>query len=301
MSEAFKHQGRFITGLRYQVQQFQFGWEPGQRVAMKGNGLAFDAAEQNEAEAHMAKIWPCLRAGNERGYLNIFPMVTGYSLVDGRSCEALGADLKCTLQNDKPAMCRTVPFDPILPETLQGAVLPRFTRYGCVWPADDGVASDDLIYRDRAIVHDQMKADFNERGTALVATAREVEPLAMFMSAGADFAPATADVFMASARGGWCETSMAPLLLASAMVHPEKREEYRAFARSQIALINEEIGLAMKRKDKRDRERTGTLRNYVPQYENVLTAFDDPDFEARSLPAMRNVSALDSSDEPQSA
>lgn len=204
-------------------------------------------------------------------YPHIYPIVTGYAKGNGQSCPALAPDGTCNLHDDKPAMCRSVPFDPALPEHLQAIVLRRFARaHECMKPTaqPDGT---DVIFRDGRITDPSAKADYERRLAAMRKERDVFKILSSFIPKSNGTLSPTAEQFTRTVeKKGWIETAMSSLLfvlLNDKQITPAIAESY---LRAQVALIEPQIAAALERRRSADRERTATMRLYLAEYARIL-------------------------------
>ena len=120
LPELFRHQRVFIgtLGLR-RVRRVRA------RDSLGRGSAALEASEEDRAAC--ARIAAdCLHpmsTNDTSGYDLLFAPL-GFDDPSLGRCPALGQDSRCTIHGrDKPAMCRAVPFDPLMPDRLQHLVL----------------------------------------------------------------------------------------------------------------------------------------------------------------------------------
>jgi Fe-S-cluster containining protein len=140
VGEVFKYQDIFITSLYWSA-----------RPVPKKHVINFkgETVDAHRLGNHIASFpAPSFDDKVATLYPHIYPIVTGFT--QGSPCPALAGDgTTCTLHADKPAMCRSVPFDPALPEHMQGIVLREF-RHDCMTRTPATEAAN-IIYRDERI------------------------------------------------------------------------------------------------------------------------------------------------------
>lgn len=281
VDEAFKYQEMFIIGLRYQVQHYEqygkliAGWMDGQIFSSKDMALFVD---------RLREIFPAIHGGSNGSFLNVYPFVSGYSLAPGNMCEALGESMECKLHNDKPTMCKSVPFDPIMPESLQFYTLRRFKEYGCISEGNSESVSQRIVYRNGEIVDPEFRSAFQSRFSDISNEKGGVAFVALSMKEGSPMAPNLSMVMNSAAAGGWVETEMSPLLFYMALNDFHMIGPINSFIENQINLIGGEIEKAIVRQNKQERDRTRVLRNYVNAYRRTLKIINSEDFPRQNMP-----------------
>lgn len=262
IEEVFKYQSVFITGLHWSIHS----------VADK-SFVAHPLDPKrllpaSKLKAHYASFLPSIDTPRHTEYPFIYPIVTGYTLAEGESCSALNADGTCSIHSDKPEMCRAVPFDPILPEHLQGPVLAGFKRYGCMTESSD--AGGSILFDGERITDPDYQTSFAVRVQAIREDClQHLNALIDLLGRGdapGKFGLPSFDAFReVTGRGSWFETSMAPLLLRLGLL-PAFAERVQAFIASQQHLIEASIEHSMRLRLKTHRKRTDMMRSYLAQY-----------------------------------
>jgi Fe-S-cluster containining protein len=261
IDEVFKYQNTFISGLRWS------GYAVPKKYTMTFKGETVDAQKMRNHLASFAA--PSFDDKGDTIQPHIYPIVTGYTLE--RSCSALNADETCSLHADKPTMCRSVPFDPAMPEHMQDIILRNF-GLDCVTKTQAPDAAN-VIYRDGRITDASCKADYDRRLAVMQKDKSALATLSYFMSEKPSaLAPAMPDFMQTVDRGGWIETSMLPLLLVLLKNEEITRQVAGNYLHSQIALIDTGISAARERHHHNERGRTEMMRKYVTSYRKC---FDD--------------------------
>jgi Fe-S-cluster containining protein len=261
IDEVFKYQNTFISGLRWT------GHAIPKKYTMPFKGEIVDAQKMRNHLASFAA--PSFDDKGNTIQPHIYPLVTGYAL--GRGCNALNADETCSLHANKPTMCRSVPFDPAMPEHMQDIILRDF-GLDCVTETQAPDAAN-VIYRDGRITDASCKADYDRRLAVMQKDKSPLATLSYFMSEKPSaLAPARADFMQTVDRGGWVETTMLPLLLVLLKNEEITRQVAGNYLHSQIALIDTGISAALERHHHNERGRTEMMRKYVTSYRKC---FDD--------------------------
>jgi hypothetical protein len=165
-------------------------------------------------------------------------------------------------------MCRSVPFDPALPEHMQGAVLRDFS-HDCMTKTEAPDAAN-VIYRNGRITGAACKDDYDRRLAAMRKDQSTLTRLSYFiLDEPTEFGPSKAEFMMTIRNGGWIETPMMPLLfvlLRNKEISPQDAENY---LHTQITLI--EAGMdAGSQPARRPHNRASTMRDYLAMYSKLL-------------------------------
>jgi len=184
------------------------------------------------------------------------------------SCTALNADGTCSLHADKPDMCRSVPFDPMLPEALQAPTIAAFKRFGCMTETDDASA-DNVIFDDGRITDADYKAHYEKRLDAMKRDSEALLQLVFLLGKGDQPGmlglPSLNDFLEFTEDGSWLERSMAPLLVLYRLLQLTP-SRVREFIAAQERLITAGIENAMRQRQKSHRARTNVMRRYLDEY-----------------------------------
>lgn len=258
--EIFKYQHDFIIGLRFSAQQ-----KPSDNMVLT-NDKSLTKLEAQEWEDHLKGITPTLTADGKQYHLQIYPFVAGYSIVDGNSCEQLAHDNSCKIHEHRPLMCRAVPFDIIMPESLQEFCLESFKNYGCVSDSNESINSLELIYKEKTISTNEYSFSFKAKLEAWKGDLNTTALIATLMHKKSPYMPDIDTILDVAENGGWFETDVSPVLMTSLSQGLQKENDTVDFINAQTALIEQEVYKALQRKDKRERERTNTLRGYLRTY-----------------------------------
>jgi Fe-S-cluster containining protein len=237
--------------------------------------LLLPASKQKE---HYAAFLSPFNISGHTGYPFIYPVVTGYTLADGEPCSALNTDGTCSIHADKPDMCRAVPFDPVLPENLQGPVLAQFKRHGCMAETREA-SSVDVIFECQRITNPDYQASFAARFQAIRTDClQHLNSLVGLLGPGdapGKLGLPSLNAFREIAgRGSWFETSMVPLLLRLGLL-PAFAHRVREFIEAQQKLIEQAIDHSIQVGIKAHRKRTEMMRNYLAQYDASRKALSE--------------------------
>jgi Fe-S-cluster containining protein len=267
IEEVFKYQDVFISGLRWTAHYIQ-------HKHFTPHPAGGELVPTMWLKEHYSEFLSSFTTEGHTRYPVIYPYVTGYTLARGMGCSALNADGACSLHADKPDMCRSVPFDPMLPEALQAPTIARFKQFGCMTETDDTCA-DNVIFDDGRITDAEYKAHYQKR---LDAMKRDTEALRqlVFLLGDADQPgriglPSRNHFMEITERGEWMETSMAPLLVfyrRLQLTAPRVHE----FITAQERLITAGIENAIRQRQKSHRARTNMMRRYLDSYSDLREA-----------------------------
>jgi Fe-S-cluster containining protein len=258
IDEVFKYQDVFISGLHWSA-SFVSDYE----TTTLADGHRVSSVD---LEKHLSSLsGSCLKREGDRTYPLVYPSVTGYDLAPGRGCTALNADNSCRLHADKPEMCRSVPFDPVLPEAMQGWVLGKFD-HDCMKETGEN-SGEDLIFSSGGITDANFRDDYGRRLSAMERDMPALTRVARLMGEEQTvFTPSLAEFLDATDKGGFIETSMLPLLIV--LVQRNQAEKRRAleYLVAQERLISAAIENALLERNKSHRERTAIMRIYLENY-----------------------------------
>ena len=201
-------------------------------------------------------------------YPHIYPIATGYSFAPDRSCDALAVDGTCRLHEDKPVMCRSVPFDSALPEDFQGIMLRHF-GYDCMTTTEAPEAAN-VIFRDGAITDPACRDDYNRRLAAMKKDQKTLAIAGYFLTDEASwFAPSRAQFMSTADRGGWIETAMAALIYILLKNREITQQTAESYLHAQVTLIEAQIAAALQRRNSSERDRTRMMRDYLVPYRKM--------------------------------
>ncbi len=166
-------------------------------------------------------------------------------------CPALNAELGCSLHGaHKPGICRVVPFDALLPDSMQHLVLAeraaeaRYLGSDCISPgARAGFA---VVTRRLAVVQDDVRVALAERRQALAAERRwwgQRVFQALLPELGSD-----GGALERLPREGFITLSLAPVLLVIAQESEHSRERCVAYLKAQAGLAQRMLGAARTRR-----------------------------------------------------
>lgn len=258
-SEIFKFQDKFVIGLFVQAQSERI---ENYKIAGYKTASEEDIISIRE---HQDKLFSKVATWNGAYYLQFFPMDIGYSVLKEHSCGHLNSSGACDLHNDKPNMCRSVPFDAVMPEGNQEYVLERFMNsFSCLSPS--GV-DNNLIYRDGKITNGSYLDGYKAKFEDLQSNTLYNSLLAKMIEEGTPGLPPLGYFIDAAKRGARVEMSIIYYLsayLSEGDDFKEKRaKEIKEFCENQIHLSEELIAKAISRKMKSDMPRTKALRDNI--------------------------------------
>lgn len=266
LAELFTYSRDFIIGLRFQ----------GQHIAHDGAGLTLIKRDRiSEFKEHLRRFSPVVSTLTHETFINIFPVVAGYSTVEGNHCEALQSDKRCALEANKPAMCRAAPFDPVVPQSLQGPIAQRLKEFGCV--RTESFEGSRPLYAEEKIVDTTFLKGYDERLQGLIDDDYLVSMITQSMREDLPFLPSLEALQQAVEAGSWIETSLAPVLFVIAFSRKDYIPVMANLIEEQMLLIERSIAEALYRKNKNERARTQLLRGYLDDYRTVLYAFQSGD------------------------
>ncbi len=206
-----------------------FGWLP----------LSLDDAIANAGRFPLAMIWTTLRQGaksfaltaqlgttvelrnRKRIAVQIAP--TAY-IPPAFPCPALAPDGLCSIHEDKPARCRTMPFSPYREENDQADLLVPKPGWLC-----DTTAAAPVVYRDKKIV---CREDFDRERRALEDQAVPLRAYADRLMANPEVAAAV-EKAAKNPRGGYV------VLNFSAILPRLQQVDAAAFSRLQLPVLTE--------------------------------------------------------------
>jgi Fe-S-cluster containining protein len=274
--EVFKYQDVFISGLYWGAQYVP-------HKPLIPHPLDRELMPAAVAKEHYSEFLCSFTEEDHSRYPVIYPKVTGYTLAPGVPCTALNGDGTCSLHADKPDMCRSVPFDPMLPETEQAPALARFEQFGCMTRTGDA-AAENVIFDGGRITDARYKADYQRRLDAMKRDSAALFRLVFLLGKGEEPGrldlPSLHDFLEFTERGDWMETSMAPLLVFFTLLQLTAAR-VREFITAQERLITAGIENAMRRRIKSHRERTERMRRYLTEYSSLReTLSETPAFQS---------------------
>ncbi len=267
IDEVFKYQEIFITGLRWDCK------------AVPKNKHVFnlmgEPASALNLDKHFATFCPAsFTDKNDTLHIHIYPMATGF--YHARPCPALNTDVgTCTLHDDKPTMCRAVPFDTAFPEDYQTVVLRDFAKAHDCMSKTTAAAAANVIYRNGKITDAGCKADYDRRLAVMQKDQPIIGPLCYFVKpreegSASHIAPTHEELLQCANTGAWLETSMLGLLFVLLNSRDITLQKAESYLHSQIRLIEASIADALERRRSNERERVTILRQYLKFYRPLL-------------------------------
>lgn len=256
-SEIFKYQDKFVMGLFCQAQS--------------DRAFPADKVDESLIIDHLGKLFGRLNTWQGGIFLQFFPMDIGYSILQGYSCDHLDPTGACALHDDKPSMCRSVPFDPVLPESQQAFKLDSFmSLFEC---ASSEGSDENLIYRDGQITNESYRRGFEAKLKDFQDNVKYQSLMAHWANSDDSFLPPVQYFIDAANRGARVEVSIIFYLTAYLNENPNQKQQRTQqiidFCDSQITLTENLISKAVSRKVKSDLERTRALRENIHQLKTM--------------------------------
>ncbi len=141
------------------------------------------------------------------------------------ACPALDTGGQCTIHDDKPSRCKTMPFSPVRDERDQAALL--VPRDG--WECDTSSAAP-VVYRDKTVVD---RRDFDHERHQLMDQAATLKSYADALIAGAPNVAAGLDSAARKSRGGYVVVNFTTLLPRLSDI------DQAGFARQQLPVLTD--------------------------------------------------------------
>lgn len=179
-------------------------------------------------------------------------------------CPALADDGGCAIHGpDKPLMCRVVPLDPYLPDSLQHSVLANRRASAGFMGADCISSRIDATYRPlvqhRSLRDAGYRDDLQRRRSSLADEKRDW--------GGAVFSMLKNELRqLRQADDGYLVLPLAPVLAVLAARDEVVRLRCVEYIDRQLALIDAAIAGALERRRAADRDVTAQLRGFVQAY-----------------------------------
>ncbi|MFP5389925.1 MAG: hypothetical protein ACLGI6_00035 [Gammaproteobacteria bacterium] len=256
--ELLRHGERFIGSLAVaRVRQLAAG----SRIAA---GDATEVLDEAQA-AELAELQDALfhRAGPAT--YSLVAQAFDYPSLD--RCPALATDGQCAVHGpDKPLMCRVVPLDPCLPDSLQHSVLRNRRASDAYLGADCISEREHSPYRplvlQRRVADLDYASDLVRRRASLIEEKRSWGTAVFSV-----LAPELARSIQLDASGaGYLVLPLAPVLAVLAAQGDAQRAQCVQYIDRQLALIDSAIGAALARKNPADRPVTTQLRAFAQAY-----------------------------------
>jgi len=229
------------------------------------NPSVFSESDISSIREHQGKLFSKVATWNGAYYLQFFPMDIGYSVLKEHSCEYLNLSGSCELHEDKPFMCKSVPFDAVMPEENQDYVIDRFMKsFPCLSSSGNDI---DLIYRDGKITNSSYSDGYHEKLEDLENNTLYNTVLAKMIEGGTPGLPPLGYFIDAAKRGARVEMSIIYYLSAylneGADLKKQRAIQINEFCEKQILLSEQLISKAVSRKMKSDMPRTKALRENI--------------------------------------
>jgi Fe-S-cluster containining protein len=261
IDEIFKYQDVFVSGLYWAAQHVS-----DDETTTFDDGSRVSSADLSNHLASLCGTF--LKRGRGKTYPLVYPAVTGYDLAPGNPCSALNDDNTCRLHADKPERCRSVPFDPVLPEALQWFVLRDF-KFDCMKEIKENTG-ENLIFSGGKITDAAYKDDYGKRLSTMERDTPTMAVVAhLIKKQPGALAPSFDEFLGVTDRGGFVETSMLPLLAALLQQSEENKGRVLGYLAAQERLINTGIKNALRERNKNHRERTVAMRGYLKVYASL--------------------------------
>lgn len=238
----------------------------GEKVGQDGHALIVD---------HLGKMFGRLNTWEGGFYLQFHPVDMGYSTLKENSCDYLEASGACGLHDDKPFMCRSVPFDPILPESQQAIPIEKFMKsFPCLTLSGD---EGDLIYRDGQITSEPYRDGYSKKHQDLLENSSFMGLMAHSTMQNEGILPPAQYFIDASKRGAKVEVNIFYYLTAyvdqDQSLEADRLKDVLQFCDSQIELSGKLIAKAVVRKRKSELERTRAIRENMEMLKALKKTF----------------------------
>ncbi|GAB7126217.1 hypothetical protein JCM19000A_07240 [Silvimonas sp. JCM 19000] len=195
-------------------------------------------------------------------------LLQGYQWASQPSCPALQSDQRCGVHGaHKPATCRVVPLDALLPDAEQALLLPQraesaaFIGADCLQPNVAGAGQ--ILLRQLQVVEPEYLGALQQRRADL-ARDRTLWGDALHAILRPELARSGRNL-----QDGYLSLPLVPLLAHLALHDAIWRERVHALLDAQIALIESGIAAALQRKDPRDRPATQEMRQFLTAYQKL--------------------------------
>jgi Fe-S-cluster containining protein len=262
IDEVFKYQDVFISGLHWSAYHAS-----DDETTTLADGSRVSSVELHNHFDSLSGTF--LKRRGDKTYPLVYPAVTGYDLAPGNACTALNEDNTCRLHADKPERCRSVPFDPVMPEAMQWFVLRKF-KFDCMKEIKE-TAGENLIFSGGKITDAGYKDDYGKRLSAMERDMPTLAAVAQLIEEKPSALAPSFDQFLAATdRGRFLETSMLPLLVILIQGSEEDKRRVLGYLVAQERLISAAIDNALRERNKSHRERTAMMRDYLKIYTRML-------------------------------
>ena len=196
----------------------------------------------------------------------LFLFTRAFSYASSSACPALGSDRRCGVHDDrKPGVCRVVPLEASLPDTLQRVVLGvrgrerRYAEASCItaWPAE---GAREVTRRLKVV--DQESSTALERRRADLSAEREHwgSDVLRLLSPELFRDP---ELWARLPEDGHFTLALVPVLTVLAGTSPRCRVRVIEYLHAQSELIQETLLDALRRRNEADRGDTEQLRSFL--------------------------------------
>ncbi len=251
----------FIIGTRIGLQPRRIS---GQTVEDKSN--------LEDTYTYREKAYPTVNIHGKPHIFFVSMFQYGYARSLGR-CEKLLPNGLCGIYDRRPLMCRSVPFQPTIPEHKQGEILEEyreggtFHKQGCLVSGKSD--THPLVFSSGKIVSKPLGDAREAMWEQIVSEAGAHYIFARVMVEDVGLPPSVLE--SCEDGKGWISVHPLTLLSAAASLELFSREEMDRFIVSQARLIDTEISKALNRKEKSERKITNELRKWRSLYEEWLS------------------------------
>ncbi|WP_298595230.1 YkgJ family cysteine cluster protein [uncultured Zoogloea sp.] len=260
LDECLEHADRFVIGLNWRLQSLRLSAD-------------FTEKQVQQIKAHQEEIgFHTVRSGSFFAFVQVFPMVVDYASMHPTKpvCPMLDADTgRCSIYEVRPLMCRSVPFDPIVPPAVQRINVLQFGKaVGCASEIPgEGKA---LVFDGEQIVDNEYASAYARKLDVIKSDIPMLNRMVSFLSPHERVVgPSLDELHSASERNGWIETDLLALV-AAYQFNKVDRSVWATLLEKQCSLIEKEIEGALQRKDKLERDRTLRLRATLSGYKRLL-------------------------------
>ncbi|MEO7493473.1 MAG: hypothetical protein ABIT83_04435 [Massilia sp.] len=256
--ELMRHGDRFIGSLTVgRVKRLVAG----SRIAEGGSFHQLDAGEAADLSALRGRLF---HDPDDRSGFDVTLLTQAFDYSSLARCPALADDGGCAIHGEgKPLMCRVVPLDPYLPDSLQHSVLVNRRASAAFMGAECISSGIDATYQPlvqyRSLRDAGYRDDLQQRRSSLVDEKRDW--------GGAVFSMLKNELRQSrQSDDGYLVLPLAPVLAVLAAQSEAMRARCVDYIDSQLALIDAAITVALERRHSADREVTAQLRAFAQAY-----------------------------------
>lgn len=219
-------------------------------------------------------IWATHHTSNSTIYWTLASGGVNYDSLP--QCPALSSNGQCSIYEARPAMCRSVPFDPLLPEKEQSISIVRFINSAISngYPCGSPQPSDPVIWDNGIILGEPYKSGYEQGQISVmdygIASGFLEKMLPKDQSQRTEMLMREVEETQKGhGRGGRLAFA---LLAAELCINGSiSFDEFNKMAMSQILLGRKMVDQAVVRKNKEDRPKTAWIKNSIEMWELKLS------------------------------